>query len=328
MPRSTSAIHNFLFSQPAMNMLFCSCVGLFTATIIMSEAFALASTHTVPLLPTFINTGPRIPGSNTAMSLLHRSTVRNNKGAASSSSSSSQRIDSTSTSLNLIHQTIVSTPRGGSGSTSNGNSKLTTLFTAASGSDQTEKCPFSKAMAIFGSVWGSFGVVYILAKAIMRVVPIALEPWQRQSSLVFTPIQWSLYALSCVVFAYAEGYKGFHLKFSPLVVKRSFTLTLGTPQGNNPLNYVLAPLFSMGLFGATKKRMIVSWSVSIGVAVIVALVKQLTPVPRCILDAGVVVGLSIGSCSILYYYFRSMFTGTLPTTDACLPSSSATTKKV
>ena len=141
-------------------------------------------------------------------------------------------------------------------------------------------------------------------------------------------VRHSLYALSCVVFAYAEGYKGFHLKFSPLVVKRSFTLTLGTPQGNNPLNYVLAPLFSMGLFGATKKRMIVSWSVSIGVAVIVALVKQLTPVPRCILDAGVVVGLSIGSCSILYYYFRSMFTGTLPTTDACLPSSSATSKKV
>ena len=173
-----------------MKMLFCSCVGLFTATIIMSEAFAFASTHTVPVLPTCITTGPRIPESNTAMSLLHRGTVRNNKGAASSSCSSSQRIDSTSTSLNLIHKTIVSTPRGGGGSGSNANSKLTALFTAASGSDQTEKCPFSKAMAIFGSVWGSFGVVYILAKAILRVVPIALEPWQRQSSLVFTPIQW------------------------------------------------------------------------------------------------------------------------------------------
>merc|ERR1712194_353580 len=132
------------------------------------------------------------------------------------------------------------------------------------------------------------------------------------------------YAISCLFFAYAEGYKGFHLKFSPLVVKRSFTLVLGTKQGNNPINYLLAPLFSMGLFSATKKRMIVSWSISMGVAIIVALVKKLSPVPRCILDAGVVVGLSVGSISILYRNLRSMITGTLPTIDPCLPTATST----
>lgn len=30
---------------------------------------------------------------------------------------------------------------------------------------------------VLASMWGSFGVVYILAKAIKRVVPIALEPF-------------------------------------------------------------------------------------------------------------------------------------------------------
>jgi len=84
-------------------------------------------------------------------------------------------------------------------------------------------------------------------------MPIAVEPFLAESSLVLSPFQWSLYALSCLFFAYAEGYKGFHKKFAPLVVKRSFTLVIGTPQGNNVLNYFLAPLYSMGFWGATKK---------------------------------------------------------------------------
>merc|ERR1712194_379139 len=132
------------------------------------------------------------------------------------------------------------------------------------------------------------------------------------------------YVASCLFFAYVEGYKGFHLKFSPLVVKRSFTLVIGTKQGNNPIIYLLAPLYSMGLFAATKKRMIVSWSISIGVTIIVALVKKLSPVARCILDAGVVVGLSVGSMSILYHYVRSIITGTIPTIDPCLSISTVT----
>jgi len=253
----------------------------------------------------------------------------NNDNIRSLTSSSSSRIGGSS-SLNLIHSKI---PYRGGGidgvssttTSSSSSSTKTSLFTAASGNDASDKCPFTKSMAIFGSVWGSLGVIYILAKAIFRVMPIALEPFKASTSLVFTPIQWSLYAASCLFFAYAEGYKGFHLKFSPLVVKRSFTLVLGTKQGNNPINYILAPLFSMGLFAATKKRMIVSWSISIGVAIIVALVKKLSPVPRCILDAGVVVGLSLGSLSILYHYLRSMITGTLPNIDPCLPTTA--TKK-
>jgi hypothetical protein len=128
-----------------------------------------------------------------------------------------------------------------------------------------------------------------------------------------------MYAITCAFFAYAEGYKGFQLKFSPLVVKRSSTLVVGTRQGNNPINYLLAPLYSMGLINATKKRLIISWSVSIGVAMIVALVKRLPPISRCILDAGVVVGLTWGSASILFYYIKSIITGKDPSIDPCLP---------
>ena len=47
----------------------------------------------------------------------------------------------------------------------------------------------------------------------------------------------------------------------------------------------------MGLMHATKKRRIISWSISIGVAFIVAVVKRLPYPWRSIVDAGVVTGL-------------------------------------
>jgi hypothetical protein len=124
--------------------------------------------------------------------------------------------------------------------------------------------------------------------------------------------------MSCLFFAYVEGYKGFQLKFAPLVVKRSFSLVIGTRQGS-VLNYLLAPIYSMGLVHATKKRLITSWCVSLGVAAIVAAVKRLPGPWRCIVDAGVVVGLTWGSLSILYFFVKSWMTGEAPAVDACLP---------
>lgn len=150
------------------------------------------------------------------------------------------------------------------------------------------------------------------------IIILCIHPLPSPSS----PPYHSLYTLSCLLFAYAEGYKGFHLKFAPLVVKRSFTLLIGTPQGNNPIHYILAPPYSMGLMYATKKRLITSWSVTLGVAAIVGIVKRLSPIPRCIIDAGVIVGLSLGTISILYHYIRSIVTGQLPNVDACLPDVS------
>jgi len=227
--------------------------------------------------------------------------------------------------VSAVKPTFVAKPTSKS-SVSTSRTSPTTLLASAPGEEAPPtECPFTKFAATFGGFWGSFGVIYILAKAITRVVPIAIEPFLAESALVLSPIQWSLYAASCLLFAYAEGYKGFHKKFAPLVVKRSFTLVIGTPQGNNVLNYFLAPFYSMGLWGATKKRRIVSWSITSGVALIVALVKKLPAAPRCIIDAGVVVGLTIGSASILYHFVKSILTGSLPSVDACLPTEKATT---
>lgn len=49
------------------------------------------------------------------------------------------------------------------------------------------------------------------------------------------------------------------------------------------------------------------------------LVKRLPPVSRCIVDAGVCVGLTIGATSIFYHFMSAMVTGKLPGVDACIP---------
>jgi len=174
---------------------------------------------------------------------------------------------------------------------------------------------------LLASFWGSFGVVYILMKAIVRVVPIALEPFAHGTTIPLTPIQKGAYMATCAFFAYAEGYKGFQLKFAPLVVARSFTLQPGR-QWSKLHHTILAPLYSMGLFHATRKRMIVSWSVSIGVAVIVAAVKKLPYPWRNIVDAGVVVGLTWGAASIAFGYMKGILKGGASVVaDPCLPIS-------
>lgn len=47
-----------------------------------------------------------------------------------------------------------------------------------------------KTVSAFGSVWGSMGVVYILLKAVKRVMPIAMEPLKAGSTLALSQVQW------------------------------------------------------------------------------------------------------------------------------------------
>lgn len=162
------------------------------------------------------------------------------------------------------------------------------------------------------TVWSLLQVTAILGNALKRLIPIALEPFKQQNLL---PWQWSLMAVWAAYMAYAEGYSAFQKKFSPLVVKRA----MGLSSRKSPLNILLAGPFSMGLFGATKKRMIVSWCISVGVFGIVKIVKILPYPYRSIVDAGVVAGLSYGLSSILIIGGKALLTGKSPDCDDCFP---------
>ena len=91
-------------------------------------------------------------------------------------------------------------------------------------------------------------------------------------------------------------------------------------QNGSPIHHVIfAPFYAMGLFHATKKRKIVSWSVTTGVAVIVAAVKKMPYPWRNIVDAGVIAGLSWGSLSIMIIWVKAVILGKENNTDPALP---------
>ncbi|CAM9693716.1 unnamed protein product [Phaeothamnion confervicola] len=161
------------------------------------------------------------------------------------------------------------------------------------------------------SFWGVFTVLIVLANAVKRLAPIAMQPFSQGD---FLPYQWGLYAAFAAFMAYAEGFKGFQKKFSPLVVKRALTLD----DGAGPLRVLLAGPYSMGLFHASRKRKTVSWCLTVGVFGLVQLVKRLPYPWRSIVDAGVVVGLSYGALSIAVIYARSLF-GKSPDIDPAMP---------
>lgn len=162
--------------------------------------------------------------------------------------------------------------------------------------------------------WGVLGVVTILVRAIVKLIPVAAEPFQGDT---LTTVGWVTYALSIILMGWSEGYRGFQKAFSPRVVARAFALR----QVRNPLYLVLAPLFCMGLMHATRKRLIVSWCILVGVVLLVIGVRMLAQPWRGAIDAGVVVGLGWGVVAILVFYVRAVL-GRLPAISPDLPPAS------
>lgn len=149
------------------------------------------------------------------------------------------------------------------------------------------------AIGIFASLWGIGGVALIIGSAVYRLSPIVADAlsynllWYHKLSLI----------IIVLFMAYAEGFKAFQQGFSPRVVARSRYLS-----SNPRLFYVLlAPFFCMGFFHATKRRRITSVSVTIGIIVLVVLVRLLPQPWRGIIDSGVIVGLVWGIASLLAY---------------------------
>lgn len=151
----------------------------------------------------------------------------------------------------------------------------------------------------WATFWGVLGFVALLLQAIYRLAPLAWEPIA--GGALGGP-EWGLLVVSVVFNGYSEGYKGFHLAAAPRLVRRALCLGPDAPLRHK----LLAPLFCMSLFHSTRKRLIVSWSLYLGIVVLIVLVRQLSQPWRGIVDAGVVVGLSLGTASVLWFFGRAL----------------------
>jgi hypothetical protein len=166
-------------------------------------------------------------------------------------------------------------------------------------------------VAQIGVIWGVAGIVAILVRALLQLIPIALEPFETG----LPAWQWGLYGLVVVGMAYCEGYRGFQKSFSPRSIARAFSLL----DSATATRIILAPLFAMGFVGATKRRVI---SVSVLTLVIVAAVVSVRYLPqpyRSIVDGGVVVGLGWGLLSLLAFTAKAL-AGSVPAVALDLPA--------
>lgn len=140
----------------------------------------------------------------------------------------------------------------------------------------------------------------LLMQAIVRLFPVGIEALKMHLEI------WHWIALVIIItfMAYSEGYKAFQKAFCPRVASRARHLS------NNPyfFHVLLAPAFCMGFFHATKKRIIISVCITLGVIILILLVRMAPQPWRGIIDLGVVVGLSWGVVALLYFTIRAFMT--------------------
>lgn len=140
------------------------------------------------------------------------------------------------------------------------------------------------------ALWGISSGVGLLSFAIVRLLTPVREAWGYE----FSWIHWTVLGVNIVFMAYSEGYRGFHRSFAPRFVARVVELC----KSRRPLGVVLAPFFCAGYFGVEWKRQRIVYGLTAGIILLVTLVRELPQPWRGIIDAGVVVGLSLGILSI------------------------------
>jgi hypothetical protein len=148
-----------------------------------------------------------------------------------------------------------------------------------------------------GAAWGLAGVSLLLGTAIFRLATQALAALQME----LAPHAWLALVANLIFMGVFEGYRGFQKGFSPLVAARALHLA------NQPrtLWLLLAPLFCMGYFHATRRRLITSYALTTGIVTLVMLVRLLPQPWRGIVDAGVVLGLSWGLVALWIFSVRA-----------------------
>ncbi len=164
-----------------------------------------------------------------------------------------------------------------------------------------------------GAVWGIAGVVLLLGQAIWRLTPIALTGVRDPS---VGPLHWVLLAGWVGFMLYSEGFKGFQRGFSPRVVARAAHLA----QNPRPLHVLLAPAFCMGLFHASRKRLITSWSLVLLMVGLVLLVHRVPQPWRGLIDVGVVAGLLWGLIALTVFAVQAL-AGRSPRVAPDLPTA-------
>ncbi|MBT8037595.1 MAG: hypothetical protein KJO21_08630 [Verrucomicrobiae bacterium] len=153
-------------------------------------------------------------------------------------------------------------------------------------------------MQLIGALWGLLGVTALIGSAIYRLTPRAVEALE----MGLTAWQWTLLVAFAIFMLVAEGYRGFQKKFSPRTAARVKFLR----DHPRPLHVLLAPFFCMGYFHANRKTQLTAIILTLGIIILVILVRFCEQPWRGIIDFGVVLGLSWGIVSFWIFTFKAL----------------------
>lgn len=145
-----------------------------------------------------------------------------------------------------------------------------------------------KALAV---VWAVVGVVVMLMYAVLRMSVHAFAALEYDLSV----FQLSVLLINCAFMAYSEGYKGFHLSFSPRFAARAKYIY----RKGDVWQMLMSPLFCFGYFGTTRAKQVIAFILTGALVTLVVFMRYMPQPWRGILDAGVVVGLSLGIISLI-----------------------------
>ena len=166
-------------------------------------------------------------------------------------------------------------------------------------------------LAVF--LWSVGGAVFILLDAIRRLFPMFVGALGHEMHAV----HWLFLVVWVAFMAFVEGYKGFHQRFSPRLAVRADWLA----RHPRPWLVALAPLFVMGMVHANRRRLVSSWLLFVGIVALALTIRQLPQPWRGIVDAGVVLGLTLGTASTVWFAIRTL-AGRPPAIRADLPTRS------
>lgn len=155
-----------------------------------------------------------------------------------------------------------------------------------------------RLVGYLGAVWGLAGIAALLAYSIWRLAGVAADAW----SYDLYAQHWAVLVVHVAFMAWSEGYRGFQQSFSPRIVARARYL-MANPR---PAYVLLAPLFCMGYFHTTRRRMISVYALTVFIVVLIIAVRWLPQPWRGIVDAGVVVGLLWGLISMAAFTLRAL----------------------
>ena len=155
-----------------------------------------------------------------------------------------------------------------------------------------------RILGYLGAFWGLAGIAALLGYSIWRLAGVAADAW----SYDFRAYHWLVLAAHVAFMAWSEGYRGFQQSFSPRIVARAKYL-IAHPR---PAHVLLAPLFCMGYFHTSRRRMISVYVLTVFIITLIIAVRWLEQPWRGIVDAGVVVGLLWGVISMGAFTLRAL----------------------